>query len=127
MGFSQGATLAAMLLLRANNRPTRPAFSFAVFFCGGAPMCESSLRKGIIRYLDPSVDSVRVTVPTANIVGKHDENLAYSMRLVDMCSEKTRTLFDHGASHEIPFQPKTISGDMARCIEAVMAKAVFAQ
>ena len=124
MGFSQGAALAAMLLAR-DSSPV--PFSFAIFLCAGLPLCEASLRKGVIRHLDPRVDGEVIRVPTAHIVGAKDDSLEACLALKDLCYERVRALFDHGAGHEVPVSPKGITGDMAKCAEDVIAKATFVQ
>ncbi|KAJ5595533.1 uncharacterized protein N7459_001741 [Penicillium hispanicum] len=125
MGFSQGAALAAMLLLQPSASAT-PLFSFAVFICAGVPLCEMSARKGVMRLLDPEVDMGRIAIPTAHIVGSKDENIAFSMTLAELCLENMRVVYDHGARHEIPFQPR-VTKEMASCIEEVIRKAIFLQ
>lgn len=124
MGFSQGAALAAMLLVRD---PSRMPFSFAIFLCAGLPFCEKSLRKGVLRHPDPKVDRELIGVPTAHIVGARDDALEASLGLRDLCYERLRGIFDHGAGHELPVNPKGITGDMARCVEDVITRATFAQ
>ena len=124
MGFSQGAALAAMLLARDSSLVP---FSFAIFLCAGLPFCEASLRKGVLRHLDPKVDRELIWVPTAHIVGAKDDALEASLGLKDLCYERARGVFDHGAGHEMPVSPKDVTGDMARCVEDVIARATFIQ
>ena len=124
MGFSQGAALAAMLFAR---NPSSVPFSFAIFLCAGLPFCERSLRQGMLRHLDPRVDGELIRVPTAHIVGAKDDALESSLKLKDLCDSRVRGYFDHGAGHEVPVNPKGITGDMARCVENAIARATFVQ
>ena len=124
MGFSQGAALAAMLLARDTSSVP---FSFAIFLCAGLPFCEASLRKGVLRHLDATVDRELIRVPTAHIVGAKDDALEASLGLRDLCYGRVRGFFDHGAGHEVPISPKGITGDMAKCAENAIARATFVQ
>jgi hypothetical protein len=124
MGFSQGAALAAMLLVRASSSPP---FSFAIFICAGVPFSENSLRLGVLRYLDPESVGEVIQVPTANIVGARDADLFAAMAMMRLCTSQGRRLFDHGAGHEVPVNPREVTGNMARCIEDVIAKATLVQ
>lgn len=124
MGFSQGAALAAMLLARDSSSVP---FSFAIFLCAGLPFCEASLRKGVLQHLDPMVDGELILVPTAHIVGAKDDALEASLALKDLCCERVRGVFDHGAGHEVPVNPKGVIGHMARCVEDAIARARFVQ
>ncbi len=124
MGFSQGAALAAMLLAR-DSPPEH--FRFAIFLCAGLPFCEASLRQGVLRHLDPKVDKEVIRVPTAHIVGSKDDALQASLTMKDLCVARGRGLFDHRAGHEVPVSPQGITGDMARCAEEVIVRAMFVQ
>lgn len=81
----------------------------------------------MIRLLDPDQDRRQILIPTAHIVGAPDENFPNSLKLGDLCEPHARVLFDHGSDHEIPFQQKEVTSDMAQCIEDIMTKASFSQ
>jgi predicted esterase len=130
MGFSQGAALAAMLLARhsSSSPPSTMSFSFAIFLCAGAPFCERSLHRGDLALLDPTKGGeVVIKVPTAHIVGRKDDALDASMRLVDLCLDSMKRVYDHGAGHEVPVNPKAVTKNMVSVIEDVIAKATFTQ
>lgn len=154
MGFSQGAALASMLISRSCNNASvsvsnkeasshtytasSSPFSFAIFICAGAPLCEDSLRSGTIKYLDPpdkrggeeedrkASTSFKLPIPVANIVGRKDPDLAASMRLAGLCQGPS-VLLDHGAGHEIPSGLMLVLRQMAECVEEVIAKATLVQ
>jgi hypothetical protein len=123
MAFSQGCSLASMLLLRGEF----PApFSFAIFICAGLPLVESSLDVGILRHYDAAVDGeALIQVPTAHIIGGKDEYLAASNALIAICCKDMRVVFDHGGGHEVPLKPKGVVEEMAKAIQKVVAKATF--
>lgn len=151
MGFSQGAILASVLISRscnanASNNETATAiapamashrytassspFSFAIFICGGPPLCEDSLCSGTIKYLDPELGEDRkackLPIPVANIIGRKDPDLAAFVRLAGLC-QGSSVVLDHGAGHEIPSGPLTVLQQMAECIEEVVAKDTLVQ
>lgn len=127
MGFSQGASLAAMVLARARYA-NPPPFTFAVFICAGLPYCEKLLRSDKLKFLRAEdVDGPIVHVPTAHIVGSKDPDVSYSKGLVELCQPWGKVVMDHGAGHEIPRVPVEITHDMARVVEQVVMKASLGQ
>ncbi|CRK27057.1 hypothetical protein BN1723_008360 [Verticillium longisporum] len=127
MGFSQGASLAAMVMARARFA-NPPLFSFGVFFCAGLPYCEDSLRAGEAKFLR-AADGVGpvIHVPTAHIVGREDPDVAHGTGLAELCQEWGRVLLDHGAGHEIPLAPVEVTKNMASVVAQVMRKSTFGQ
>lgn len=127
MGFSQGASLASMVLARAGHT-NPPPFAFAVFICAGLPYCEKSLRNGELKFLEADdVGGAAIHVPTAHIIGSKDPDVSYSKKLIGLCQSWGRVLMDHGAGHEIPRVPVEITHDMARVAEQVITKATLGQ
>lgn len=103
-------------------------FSFAVFICGGPPFEEESLRDGEeLRYVDVSPNSGILKLPTAHLIGAQDKDLRECLKLVNVCREDMRVVFDHGGGHQVPTQPRGITESMAEIIQKVMARASFAQ
>jgi hypothetical protein len=122
MGFSQGASLAAMILAL----PEFPGpFAFGICICSGLPFSVDVLGDGVVRACDPSVDADMINVPTAHIVGAHDASKKYGMVVVGICSESFRVLYEHGAGHEIPSKPTGVVDEMANTIRKVIAMALF--
>ncbi|KAL7935482.1 DUF341 domain-containing protein [Trichoderma chlorosporum] len=104
IGFSQGAGLAAMLLMRAHNRVT-PIFSFAIFFCGAGLFNTEALRRGELREFIPGMEAQKITVPTAHIIGSRDE-----------------VMLEHGGGHEIPLAPLAITRKIANVIRETITR-----
>ncbi|KAF5716828.1 serine hydrolase FSH [Fusarium mundagurra] len=127
LGFSQGASLAAMIIARARHS-NPPPFQFAIFFCAGLPYCEKSLSAGEVKFLRlEDTQGPVIHVPTAHIFGKKDPDVSYSKAMTELCHPWGRVLLDHGAGHEIPRVPVEIVDDMARAVEKVVTKAVIGQ
>ena len=127
MGFSQGASLAAMVLARARFANPSP-FMFAVFICAGLPYCERTLRTGDLRFLRAEDgDGPVIHVPTAHIIGAKDPDVSSSRGLIDLCQAWGRAVVDHGGGHEIPRKPVEVTHDMAKCVEQIITKASLGQ
>ncbi|KAF2093097.1 hypothetical protein NA57DRAFT_81776 [Rhizodiscina lignyota] len=137
MAFSQGAALAAMLLARPS---LAPVFTFAIFICAGAPYCEKSLRRGVPRFLSPEKDGAVINVPTAHIIGRKDDLLGESIKLIDLCADGMtdregssvrygvlKKVFDHGRGHEVPVAPHGVTENMAQCVQDIITKASYIQ
>jgi predicted esterase len=118
MGFSQGAALAASLMIHhSRTRPAEPPlFRVAVFICGAAPWDSSGLRQIAPRETYP------ITVPTANIVGKADSLFEEGVRLYGLCEPAKAGFFDHGSKHMVPFDMKNTE-EMVRVILEAVEKA----
>ena len=59
IGFSQGAALAAMLIIRPHSSPSGESddlFRFAVFICAAVPHKKAAVRRGMVESLDPAID-----------------------------------------------------------------------
>ncbi|KAG9506472.1 hypothetical protein J7337_000003 [Fusarium musae] len=127
LGFSQGASLAAMIIARARHS-NPPPFQFAIFFCAGLPYCEKSLSAGEVKFLRAEdTKGPVIHVPTAHIFGKKDPDVNDSKAMIELCHPWGRVLLDHGAGHEIPRVPVEMVDDMARAVEKVVTKAVIGQ
>ena len=130
MGFSQGAALAAMLLIRHHSSPRSESdgpFQFAVFICAAVPHKEAALRRGMVEFLDPAIDGQPVKIPVTNIIGGKDPHICNGITLGHLCQERGKVVFDHGGGHEIPRHPKDITTQMAQAILDTIQKALFVQ
>jgi predicted esterase len=120
LGFSQGAALAASLII--NHNKTRPAdpplFRVAVFICGARPW-EANGTQHVVR----SGEERPIGIVTANIVGKQDPLYPESMELYELCEPSKASFYDHGSKHMVPFDLKN-TGEMVRVIEEAIGKAV---
>ena len=54
-----------------------------------------------IRRFQPEVDPVHIGIPTAHIVGKHDEVSDSSHQLIQLCDEKYAGVYEHTGGHEV--------------------------
>jgi len=124
LGFSQGAVLAAMVLIRHKHNPP---FKFAIFMCSGTPYCQQGLQENQLRFLDPDTDKEVVHVPSAHIYGDEDPDVDHSKRMVRLCQSWGRLQYNHGRGHTIPNAPKDVVEAMARTIELVMIKSTLGQ
>ncbi|KAJ5772355.1 hypothetical protein N7520_002884 [Penicillium odoratum] len=120
LGFSQGAALAAaMIIQHAKKNPgAPPLFRVAVFLCGAAPWEESGLMQ-----IKAAPDTYPINIPTANVVGKLDSIYDSSMELYKLCEPSKAEFYDHGSKHMVPFDAKNTDA-MVRVIEAAVAKVV---
>lgn len=116
LGFSEGASAAASLLLRQAAQQHAPAFKFAVFFCGIPPAHYRS--RGFI-LADES--SERIRIPTAHIVGSKDPGHQASLALYHLCGEQSAGIYDHKKGHTIPWDPRVTQGVVEE-IRAVISR-----
>jgi len=115
VGYSEGATVAATLLLHEQRRFERegriPMFKCALFFAGWPPMTPEF--DGIV--LADETD-LTITIPTCHIIGSLDPYLAGSLALYNICDMDTAILFDHAKGHTLPRHKDTVRelGDVIR-------------
>ena len=129
MAFSQGAILAATLMIRHQGRlchpgqedvggsesgsesmtmttddpPPTPPFKCAIFLCGGVPGDPAALEQGKVRMLDYEVDGEVIDVPTAHIWGGNDPRKSTSGPVLSkLCKVGVRTVYVHNGGHEVP-------------------------
>ncbi|CZT08520.1 hypothetical protein WAI453_007189 [Rhynchosporium graminicola] len=107
VGYSEGATVAATLLLHEQKRFARegrmPMFKCALFFAGWPPMTPEF--DGIV--LADETD-LTITIPTCHIIGSLDPYLAGSLALYNICDMDTAILFDHAKGHTLPRHKDTV-------------------
>lgn len=107
MAFSQGATLAATLMVRRFQRdvgiPSDPLFKCAIFISGGVPGDPVGLEQDKIRTLDYTSNGEVIQVPTAHIWGANDQNSpTFGRVLSKLCKAALRTVCVHNGGHEVP-------------------------
>lgn len=108
MAFSQGAALAATLIVRkfrqdSEGQRTNPVFKCALFISGGLPCDPYALMQDELRLLSHDVDREPILVPTAHIWGAHDLSFpGSSAELSRLCWPQGRTEFIHEGGHEVP-------------------------
>ncbi|KAI0130516.1 duf341 domain-containing protein [Xylariales sp. AK1849] len=110
LGYSEGATTAASLILEerfrweASGRPRR--IKSAVFFAGWPPL---SLSDGKVKILLADESDAVIDIPTLHVVGCNDPYIMGAKALYNMCDEDCGELFDHGKGHTVPRDGRTIS------------------
>ena len=66
-----------------------------------------------------SVDEIRISIPTVNILGRQDQWRLHSKDLVDLCARDLTTMIEHDGGHEIP---RSASEEVCDAIEIAAAK-----
>lgn len=143
IGYSEGATIAATLLLheqrRLKKKGIKPMFRYALFF-GGWPPIDPETHWVVLS----DETETMITIPTCHIsrfssesrffplsalwltglgwlsVGSLDPYLHGSMALYNVCDPDTAYLFDHAKGHTIPRDKDTVKelGDIIRTAKA---------
>ncbi|KAF4470999.1 ef-hand calcium-binding domain-containing [Fusarium albosuccineum] len=110
LGYSEGATTAATLVLEERRRfeeegiPRR--IKAAIFFAGWPPVRLHADNRVQCLLADECEDII--DVPTCHVVGCNDPYIQGAMALYGMCNEDTAVLFDHGKGHTVPRDKRTI-------------------
>lgn len=107
MAFSQGASLAATLMIRRFQQnpggQIDPPFKCAIFIAGGIPGDPAALEQGTIRRLDHATDGELIHVPTTHIWGANDrQRPTFGPVLSRLCNAALRTVYVHDGGHEVP-------------------------
>ena len=102
LGFSEGASVAASLMLRRAAQSRVPLFKFAIFF--SAILTFRSDDEGPI-LADERPE--RINVPTLHLTGARDPARLSSMTLYNLCDRPSAVHYDHGKGHTIPWGPST--------------------
>ena len=105
LGFSEGASVVASLVLRHFAERATSPFKFAIFICGLPPFRWDC--KGLIL---PDEITQRINIPTAHIFGSKDPFCHASMILYKLCHQPSTSLFDHCGSHTIPWDLRSTQG-----------------
>ncbi|ORX86867.1 hypothetical protein K493DRAFT_306994 [Basidiobolus meristosporus CBS 931.73] len=102
MGFSQGAALAAAILIRDHEHHPYPMFKFAIFFCGTRPWnIETGDRYEAMGKKASTPGHGLIHIPTCHIVGRKDQWYEESLGLLSLCDGMT-VCFDHRKGHTLP-------------------------
>ncbi|KAI1392975.1 uncharacterized protein F4822DRAFT_426172 [Hypoxylon trugodes] len=123
MGFSEGGTVAAMMLLQDARHCSFGGLKCAVFFSACQPFDPDLVRSGTIRQADPDKDGVLFAIPTVHIWSRTAgvEEIKVHESLSQLCDEKVREVF----LHDVPGSKseKGLAGTL-RAIEHVVANAM---
>ena len=107
MGFSEGAAIAASLMIHKLQQDPRqqmlnPLFKCAVFFSGGVPVRSGIEPKESLQLVNAS-DTGMIEIPTAHIWGGNDRLYpTFGPVLSQLCRKDRRAVFIHKGGHEIP-------------------------
>jgi len=128
MGFSIGATIAAGLMLHQLKAEAQngaaPTFKCAIFFSGDIPLDLCSWERGQLQKIQHGAYHELLSVPTAHIWGSNDER-GFGPELSKLCVASLRSVFVHGAGHEIPGpKDKFAFREIVRCIRRTMDRSV---
>ena len=102
LGFSEGASVAAALMLRQNSQGKAWPFQFAIFICGVPPF-----RWDSNDVLLPNETAQRIHIPTAHVLGAEDPKRHASRIMYELCQESCASLDYHGGDHTIPWDLKS--------------------
>ena len=133
IGYSEGATIAATLLLHEQRRfetqGIPPMFKLALFFAGWPPM-----NPDLDAIVLADMSDLQINIPTCHVseytrflclqfqrlilvsVGSLDPYLAGSLALYNVCDMDTAYLFDHAKGHTLPRDKDSVRelGDVLR-------------
>ena len=116
LGFSEGASVAASLILRQFAEKRTSPFKFAIFICAVPPFRWHG--KGIIS-TDETTE--RINIPTAHIVGSKDPLGQGSRVVYNLCHQPFASIFDHHGGHTIPWNLVSTRG-IAKEIRAAIQR-----
>lgn len=114
LGFSEGASVAASLILRQCAEKRTSPFKFAIFICAIPPFRSDG--NGIM-LADETGE--RINIPTAHIVGSRDPGYQGSRVLYNLCRHSCASIFDHCGAHTIPWDLTSTQG-IAKEILSIM-------
>nr|POF12718.1 putative esterase afoc [Quercus suber] len=119
LGFSQGAKMAASLLLRSevrqleggdtpadagNGEPKHLYFRFAVLSAGSLPLVNL-----LDREIPADLHSTRLTSPTIHIFGLLDPGIAWHRRMLfDACEDHCAEVVEWQGGHRMPFKTNDV-------------------
>jgi predicted esterase len=130
IGFSEGAAVAASLLVHEARRTydfgNAPAWNCAIFFSAGYLTDPNDmLDSGVIRQMNAADDGTVIKIPTAHIWSEQDALVGFGEKLSKMCDNSTKEEFIHSLGHQVP-GAKTEDGlsETLRAIERTVERAL---
>ncbi|KAB2571686.1 putative duf341 domain containing protein [Lasiodiplodia theobromae] len=123
LGYSEGATTAASLVLEERRRFEEygiPRRIKAAIFLAGWPPLKLENNGEVHALLADECDDV-IDIPTCHIVGCYDPYIHGAMALFNLCDEDTAELFDHGKGHTVPRDAATLR-ELGEAIMRLTAK-----
>ncbi|KAL9079897.1 MAG: hypothetical protein Q9157_001236 [Trypethelium eluteriae] len=133
MGFSQGAVLAAMHVIRESDNSTSlstlPRFQCAVFIAGADPTSfDEIVVDGVEKFYSRADSHAKhITIPVAHIWGRNDcDGADQSRQLSKLCDTHYDNTFVHDGGHEVPGTGPGVMGSV-RVIRRAIDQALFSQ
>lgn len=68
-----------------------------------------------------TVDDVRISIPSAHIIGARDEWRLHSLDTAKLCQRESVTVVEHHGGHEIP---RDFAEDLCDVVETIVADVV---
>jgi len=124
LGFSQGAEVAASLLLY---QAPNVRFKFAVFIGGTPPYDVSALAAGNDSKpvkMHPDTHAARIDIPTAHVMGRGDAYRELSKIILGLCNPREVKLYDHNGAHVVP-RGQEAMGDLTAALNWVVDRATY--
>lgn len=124
LGYSEGASVAASLLLdeafrvQTGTRAHRQ-LACGIFFTGWPPMGPNG-RGFVLR--DEDADDVEIDVPTLHVTGANDPYKDGALALYNVCDPATAHLFDTGKGHTLPRSGPVLT-ELVDAMEEVLEEA----
>ena len=115
LGFSEGALIAANLILRQSTEKSQCLFRFAIFVCA-----VPTFRPDEDLLLADETNE-RIQIPTAHIVGAKDLVQLASKTLYNLCHQPLASIFEQSGTHTIPWDPVSTQGT-AKQIRSVVER-----
>jgi hypothetical protein len=121
IGFSQGAVLAATLIIAVEEGLIEMVAPFrcAIFLCGGLPFDYSALQRGVVTLLSPRDNSrPLIHLPVTNAWASNDTDYpGMGPPLSQLCARDHNWEVIHEAGHGVPAEGK----DLESLVHAVTA------
>ncbi|KAK7699741.1 hypothetical protein SLS57_012317 [Botryosphaeria dothidea] len=123
LGYSEGATTAASLILeecrRAEKHGIPRRIKAAIFLAGWPPL---KMENGEVHALLADECDHVIDIPTCHVVGCHDPYIHGAMALFNLCEDSTAELFDHGKGHTVPRDAVTL-GELSAAVMRLVERA----
>ena len=124
LGFSQGAEVAASLLLYQGQNVQ---FKFAVFIGGTQPFDVAALAAGKDTQpvkMRAETHSARIQIPTAHVIGRSDAYREYSKAFLGLCNPREAKVYDHKGAHIVPRGQEAME-DLTSALNWVVDRATY--
>ena len=124
LGFSQGAEVAASLLLFQGQEVK---FKFAVLIGGTQPFDVKALASGKdsqpVR-MHGDTHPARINIPTAHVIGRSDAYREHSKVLLGLCNPREVKVYDHKGAHVVPRGQEAMA-DLTAALNWVVERAMY--